>query len=199
MLTSWQEPTVVIMVVDVERIDADLAAGRVACPGCGTALWPWSYARVRTVRQLDGSGLRLRPRRARCRGCGRTQVLLPGSVLPRRADATAVIGAALAARVRGLGSTAIAALVRRPVSTVRRWLARARGEHLSWLRRRGVGYAVDLDPQVMVEEGYQPGELGQALSALVAAAIAWRRRFGTAVEMWTLIGVFTAGRLLTPV
>ena len=187
-----------IIVVDVDRIDADLAAGRVPCPGCATPLRPWSYARARTVRQLDGSGLRLRPRRARCPGCGRTQVLLPGSVLPRRADATAVIGAALAARAAGRGSAAIAAQLHRPASTVRRWLAGVRGDHLSWLRRSGVEHAVDLDPQVLVEEGYQPGELAQALSALVAAAVAWRRRFTAAVEMWTLIGVFTAGRLLTP-
>jgi hypothetical protein len=126
-------------------------------------------------------------------------VLLPGSVLPRRADATAVIGAALAGRARGRGSAAIAAQLHRPASTVRRWFAGVRGDHLSWLRRRGIERAVDLDPQVLVEEGYQPGELGQALSALVAAAIAWRRRFTATVEMWTLIGVFTAGRLLTPV
>jgi hypothetical protein len=38
--------------------------------------------------------------------------------------------------------------------------------------------------------------LVQALSALVAAG---RRRFTATVELWTLIGVFTAGRLLTPV
>jgi hypothetical protein len=44
----------VIIVVEVDRIDADLAAGLVACPGCATALRPWSYARVRTIRQLDG-------------------------------------------------------------------------------------------------------------------------------------------------
>jgi transposase-like protein len=199
MLTSWQEPTVVIIVVDVEGIDADLAAGAVACPRCGTPLRPWSYARTRTIRQFDGSGLRVRPRRARCPSCGQTQVLLAGSMLPRRADATAVVGAALTARARGCGSAAIAAELHRPVSTVRRWLAGVSGEHLSWLRRRGVDYAVHLDPQVLVDESYHPGELAQALSALAAAAAAWRRRFASTVEVWTLIGVFTAGRLLTPV
>ncbi|MEU0157142.1 hypothetical protein [Micromonospora fulviviridis] len=92
MLTSWQEPTVVIIVVDVEGIDADLAAGAVACPRCGTPLRPWSYARTRTIRQLDGSGLRVRPRRARCPSCGQTQVLLA------RFDAAAACG-----RDRGRG------------------------------------------------------------------------------------------------
>ncbi|MEU0157143.1 hypothetical protein [Micromonospora fulviviridis] len=82
---------------------------------------------------------------------------------------------------------------------MRRWLAGVSGEHLSWLRRRGVDYAVHLDPQVLVDESYHPGELAQALSALAAAAAAWRRRFTSTVEVWTLIGVFTAGRLLTPV
>jgi hypothetical protein len=110
-----------------------------------------------------------------------------------------VVGAALAARARGRGSAAIAAQLHRPASTVRRWLTGVRGEHLSWLRRRGVERAVDLDRQVLVEEVYQPDELAQALSALVAAAVAWRHRFTATVEVWTLIGVFTAGRLLAPV
>src|SRR5664279_2238599 len=66
------------------------------CPvaGCGEPLAPWGWARDRVVR---GAG-RLRPRRGRCPGCRRTQVLLPASVLLRRADAVTVIGAALLAK-----------------------------------------------------------------------------------------------------
>jgi hypothetical protein len=40
----------------------------------------------------------VRPRRVRCRGCGTTQVLLPATVQPRRADTTEVVGTTLVAR-----------------------------------------------------------------------------------------------------
>jgi len=67
---------------------------------------------------------RLVPRRAVCTGCGRTHVLLPASVLLRRADAVTVIGAALLARVSGCGHRRAADRVGRPPSTVRGWLRR---------------------------------------------------------------------------
>ena len=34
---------------DPAKVEADLAAGRVACPGCGYVLGPWSFARRRFV------------------------------------------------------------------------------------------------------------------------------------------------------
>ena len=55
------------------------------------------HARPRRVRDLASTTQLLRPRRARCTGCGTTHVLLPGAVLPRRADTTTVIGTALGA------------------------------------------------------------------------------------------------------
>src|SRR6266540_3152285 len=100
---SCEEPTVVIMVVDADQAETDLAAGRLACPRCGGRLRPWSWATARLVRQLDGTTTRLRPRRARCQACRGTQVLLPGWCLPRRADAAEVIGAALVAPAHRAG------------------------------------------------------------------------------------------------
>jgi hypothetical protein len=188
----------VIIVMDTDRVERDLAAGVIACPACATPLRPWAHGRARSVRLLDGTTLWLRPRRGRCPACRRTQVLLPGSVLPRRADATAVIGAALLARAAGHSARRIAADLDRPASTVRRWLHRLDPTHLLWLRRRGVDHAVSLDAQTIIDERYQPTLLAQALSGLVAAVTAWRNRFTGGVEAWTLIGVFTAGRLLTP-
>jgi hypothetical protein len=44
----------------------------------------------------------------------------------------------------------------------------------------------------------QTTALGDALCALTAAVLAWRRRFARPVQTWTLIGAFTAGRLLAP-
>ena len=57
-------------------------------------------------------------------GCRRTQVLLPASVLLRRADAVTVIGEALVAKAGGAGHRPIAVGVNVPPSTVRGWLRR---------------------------------------------------------------------------
>jgi hypothetical protein len=59
-------------------------------------------------------------------GCGRTHVLLPAFLLGRRLDVVEVIWSALRACVDGLGWRRLAALVDRPVSTVRGWTTRAR-------------------------------------------------------------------------
>jgi transposase-like protein len=195
---SWREHTRVIIVAVPDRVEDDLARGALACPRCGGVLRPWAFAAARRVRQLDGSAWTVRPRRARCSACRCTQVLLPGSLLPRRADTVDVIGAALVARAGGHGWRRIAADLGRPPATVRRWLRAARGPHLAWLRRRGVEYAALLDREVLTELAAQPTELGDALVALAAAVVAWRRRFTRHAGAWTLIGVFTGGRLLTP-
>jgi hypothetical protein len=65
----------VIMVSDPGQAEADLTAGRLGCPHCGGRLAPRSWGSPRRVRQLAGPSVRLRPRRARCRACRRTQVL----------------------------------------------------------------------------------------------------------------------------
>jgi len=91
---SWWEYPSVIIVTEPSQVDADLAAGRLACPHCGGRLRPWAHATSHRVRQLDGSTTLVRPRRARCTSCHATQVLLPGALVPRRADAAQVIGAA---------------------------------------------------------------------------------------------------------
>src|SRR6266496_403062 len=56
-----------------------------------------------------------------------THVLLPAWCLLRRADAAAVIGAALEAGAAGDGHRKIAGLVSRPAPTVRGWLRRFAG------------------------------------------------------------------------
>ena len=66
--------------------------------------------RERVLRCSVGDRL-LRPRRARCRGCAGTHVLLPDVALLRRQDEVAVIGAAIEAKVAGEGYRRIAATV----------------------------------------------------------------------------------------
>ena len=185
-----------IMVLDSGRVDADLAAGVLACPRCPGVLRPWSWATVRRVRQLDGAMRAVRPRRARCSSCHATQVLLPAGCLPRLGDAADVVGAVLVAKASGRGSRSIAAELHRPVSTVRRWLRRVRGEHVQWLRRRGVHHTHALDPEVLTGLLAQPSGLGDAVQALAAAVVAYRCRFEQPIAPWALIAVFVGGRLL---
>jgi hypothetical protein len=72
--------------------------GALACPSCVTGrLRAWGHGRERVIRARGGERRRLRPRRARCRSCGATHVLLPSWAAPRRADAVGVIARAPAA------------------------------------------------------------------------------------------------------
>ena len=93
---------------DAAGVEELLSSGRLGCPGCGGRLRGWGHARRRLVREAGAGRCWLRPRRARCAGCGCTHVLLPVSVLARRADTAAVIGAALAGAAAGLGHRRVA-------------------------------------------------------------------------------------------
>ena len=113
---------------DAAEVERRLVAGQVACPGCAGALVGWGHARLRMVRGEAGV-MAVRPRRGRCRGCLVTHVLLPVGLLLRRADAVAVIGAAIAAKATGLGARPIANDLDRPLGTVRGWLRRFGARH----------------------------------------------------------------------
>jgi hypothetical protein len=69
---------------------------------------------------------------------------------------------------------------------------------VEWLRRRGIDRAHLLDLEVLAHLEPQRTELADALAVLGAAVAAWRRRFARHAAAWTLIGVFTGGRLLGP-
>ena len=88
---------------DAEAVEADLAAGRLACPGCDGPLARHGWARRRVLRTL-GDDRELRPRRGWCARCEAAHVLLPGWSVPRRRDAAEVIVAALLAKAAGPGT-----------------------------------------------------------------------------------------------
>ena len=185
-----------MIVGSLDQGGAALLAGKVACPGCVARLRPHGHARHRTVRGLDDALLGVRPRRARCEGCGRTQVLLPSALSVRRADSLEVIGTALAAQAAGSGHRRIAALLGRPVSTVRRWLRGASPPaHAQWLYEQAVKHAFRLNPDILVQPKFRPSLLGWGLNILAGAALTYRERVAT-VPHWTLIGYFTQGKLL---
>lgn len=186
-----------ILVADPQRAEATLTAGQMACPCCGGILRAWAYGRTRRVRGLSAP---VRPRRAKCASCDRTQILLPGDLQPRRADATAVVGTALIAKAGGKGHRRIAADLHRPVSTVRRWLRAARDPaHLARIRRWANQRTFRIDPDTLNRIAPASGPLGEALTALAANVDAVRRCHPdiTAGD-WALIGVLTRGRLLLP-
>ena len=110
----------VVLTVNADRdvVERQLGGGELACPSCGGVLARWGNGAERRVRLLDGPDVWLCPRRARCRECRRTHVLLPAWCLGRRADAGEVIGRALEAKAAGAGHRTIAVLLGRRSATL---------------------------------------------------------------------------------
>ena len=195
---SWTGSTVIVArtTTVAEQL---LTQGELRCPRCRTGqLVAWGYGRQRTVRDLDGTTVTARPRRTRCRSCSATHIVLPAALQPRHADTTAVIGTALLHKAKGLGHRRIAAIIDRPVSTVRRWLRRLPAAHLERIYQDGTRQLLALDPDTFTALHYTGNLLHHGLSILSAAAHWDRHRYGTHDPPWTLIGMYTRGRLLAP-
>ena len=136
-----------MLIVDPDpvRVEQDLTAGVLGCPGCDGVLGRWGFARRRRLRDLAG-WVEVRPRRGRCRGCRSTHVLLPGVALLRRVDLARVIGQALLAKAAGRGHRQVAAELGVPATTVRGWLRRL-AERAELVRAHFTRLAGWLDPQ----------------------------------------------------
>ena len=184
-----------IEVFDTAAARSALARRMLRCPDCGQALKPWGRARERTVRELGGALLTVRPDRARCTGCDVTHVVLDASLLPRRAYAAGLVGQALVAAAWGCGHRLIARDLDVPHGTVRGWVRRAR-RSAGQLRAAGVQAVVALDPDALPAQD-RPGQLAYALDALGAAAMALDDRFGVqCASPWARVTVLTRGQLL---
>lgn len=183
-----------VLILRPDAAGEQLPTQEAACPACEGRLAPWGYARTRTVRDVHGTRT-IRPRRARCRGCGATHVLLPALSLPRRADTVEVIGAALLAAATGASHRTIAAGLHRPTDTVRGWI-RAATAGASGMREHATVLAHRLDPLL---PPIQPAGtlLADAVEALGLAVAASTRRLGPRGSAWELISWLTDGRLLT--
>jgi len=142
--------------------------------------------------------LRVRPRRAVCRHCQVTHVLLPVTALSRRADLAEVIGAALAAKAIGGGLRAIAAGLGRHADTVRGWLRRFTA-HADRVRVLFTVLLVDTGPDPQV-----PAESGSLFADAVAAVLGCREAMASRwpglgmVPPWQIASAITGGRLLAP-
>ncbi|MHB8438544.1 MAG: helix-turn-helix domain-containing protein [Acidimicrobiales bacterium] len=177
---------------DGDHVERDLRSGVLRCPSCGGQLGPWGWARARELRAARSR--MLRPRRARCRTCAATHVLVPICALLRRRDNIEVIGAALVAKHAGQGHRRIGASTGLPASTVRGWLRRFT-KRAEGLRTLATVMALDLDP---MHPAIQPrgSPFGDALEALGLASSAAVRRLGPARSGWAYIAALTRGLML---
>jgi hypothetical protein len=174
------------------RVEAELVGGLLSCPSCRGVLGPWGHARERVLRCLSGDR-RMSPRRARCRGCAGTHVLLPDVALLRRQDEVSVIGAAIEASVAGEGYRRIASRLGVHADTVRGWLCRF-AERAGLLRAHFTRCAVVLDVELgaVLPAG---GGIADALEAIAVAARAWVLRFGPG-DPWRIAARLAGGVLL---
>jgi hypothetical protein len=181
-----------IVGTELVLVEGELVGGLLGCPSCRGVLGPWGHARERVLRCRSGTRL-LRPRRARCRGCSGTHVLLPKLAFSRRQDEVAVIGEAIEAKVAGEGFRRIAARLGAYPETVRGWLRRF-AERAEEIRALFTRCAVALDPELgaIMPAG---GGVADALEAIAITGRAWVLRFGPA-EPWEIASRFSGGRLL---
>lgn len=191
------EAPVLTVEADAARVEARLSAGKVECPDCGGVLAPWGWARHRALWNVTGV-VRVRPRRARCSGCGGSHVLLPVFVLVRRVDLADVIGAALVAKAAGSGARTIAALLGRPVETVRGWLRRfeQQAEHV---RVYFTVLLVDTGPDP-IPPAVSASRFADAVAAVIGAWKAAASRWADVGEVspWQLASAASRGMLLSP-
>jgi hypothetical protein len=183
---------------DRDVVERQLAGGELACPCCGGVLGGWGRGRARRVRMPAGPGELLIPRRARCHQCGGTHVLLPARFLSRRADAGAVIGAALEAAAAGAGFRKAAQMLGRPASTVRGWLRRFAGR-AELVREFFTVLLARTSPDPVMPAG-AASAVAAAVAAVAGAAAAVAQRWPQVgeVPVWTAASAASGGRLLAP-
>jgi Helix-turn-helix domain len=181
-----------IVCAERARVEAELVVGGLSCPSCRGVLGPWGHGRERVLRCRSGDRL-LRPRRARCRGCAGTHVLLPEVALVRRQDEASVIGQAIEAKVAGEGYRRIASRLGVAADTVRGWLRRF-AERAGLVRAHFTRCAAWLDPELGPVLPAGSG-IADALEAIAVAARAWVLRFGPG-DPWRIASVLSGGVLL---
>lgn len=195
---ACEETYDVIVVLDQAQAHRELLAGSLACWRCSAPLRSWGYARRRSLRLSCGARVWLRPRRARCRSCTATDVLLPAFAPVRSAYTIDVVGQALVSSAQGRSHRTIAADLGLPDDTVRGWIRKVSGR-AEWLRTTATAAAHMFDAMFDPPPPTAAGSpLAEAISALGGAATAARRMFGPIATPWELLAVIAQGHLLAP-
>jgi hypothetical protein len=197
---AWTVPgggtTVMTVRGPAASVEARLAAGRLRSPCCGAVLARWGWARRRVVAMLAGPE-EFRPRRGRCRRCGRTHVLLSAVLWSRRRYGAVVIMAVLvlAAAAAGAGRAAARPWLAGRDGSRSRFAGRAAAlrEGLMALLPLAAGPAA---ARALVPAGSAAGDCLAALEAVTAGL----RRFGglAAVAAHEVAAHLTRGRWLAP-
>ncbi|MGA2011315.1 MAG: DUF6431 domain-containing protein [Solirubrobacteraceae bacterium] len=180
------------VIPETTELEADLAAGRLCCPGCERPLSRWGFAREREIRMLDGVRS-LRARRARCAACQTTHAITPAWSLPRRRDSAEVIGHALLAKSHGDGHRTIARRLERPAGTVRGWLRAfaGRAELVTATAHRWTR-AVSMSFEPAKPSG---SSVTDAVEALASAVREFRLHVSARAGPWELAVALTGGLL----
>jgi hypothetical protein len=125
-------------------------------------------------------------------------VLLPVSVLVRRADAVEVVGAGLVLKASGFGWRRVAARLGRPGATVRGWLRRfsSRAEAVRGLFTTLL-VTVAPDPVPAAAAG---SRFADAVASVIAASVGAGARWSQLVGLspWRIACAVSASRLLAP-
>jgi hypothetical protein len=189
-----------------KSVETRLAAGVLRCPCCGGRLAEWGWALPRVVTMAAGEE-EFRPRRGRCRECGRTHVLLPSVLWSRRRYGAAVIMLALvlavqagaAGRVPARPWVAVRGGGRRlvPAPAARSW--RSRFAARAGVLRQGLMRVLPLaDPaaRALVPAGSPSGDCLAVLEAVTAGL----RRFAVlaAVTAHEVAAHLSGGGWLAP-
>jgi Domain of unknown function (DUF6431) len=189
-------------------VEARLAAGRLRSPCCGAVLARWGWARRRVVAMFTGPE-EFRPRRGRCRHCGRTHVLLPAVLWSRRRYGAVVIMAVLllAAAAAAAGRAAARPWLagrdgsrwQVPASTARSWRSRFAGRAAALRQALMALLPAAAGPEAaraLVPAGSPEGDCLAVLEAVTAGL----RRFGglAAVAAHEVAAHLTGGRWLAP-
>jgi len=185
----------VLVVPSASQGQQSLADGALTCPSCQAALRSWGWTKPRRVRGHDGRIALLRLRRARCRACSVSHVLLPAAWLPGRLDEVTVIGSALLGAACGAGHRQLAAALNRPEGTVRGWLRAARA-HAGWLHAELARAGAQLPDHRLGTAVPPPTPLGETVEAAGRVASAYRRLGCNLLPAWHLLSQLTNGRLL---
>jgi hypothetical protein len=181
-----------LSVADYASFGRNVPAPRPTCAGCHEPMaYDGSYPR--RVREA-GVAHRIFVRRARCRRCGVSDVLLPDFLLRNRLDSALSIGAAVIAHAgHRLEERAAALYLDVPERTVRSWRQRF-AEKADELTKRFSALCVEWGGLV---PRYPPAPVPRALVMIGAVEQEARRFTGERPPPWRLANIVVGGQLLS--